>query len=125
MKSDIIRSREEEEKMKAVIDSYGRNHSGNLIQRFQEVSEFKNQLWRDKKLLLKFINQEYQKSPFVILELDPLVQLNEENQKIQTEELTLIGKFIRDFRQHKFMFKENAFDLFELANFIHEKKAAN
>ena len=43
-------------------------------------------------------------------------------EKVQTEELTLIGKFIRDFRQHKFMFKENTFDLFELANFIHEKK---
>ena len=122
MKNDILRSREEEERMRAVIESYGRNHSGDIIQKFQEVSEFKNQLWRDKKILLRFLHQQYQRAPFQHLELDSLIELSEENRNASTEQLTLIGKFIHEFKQEKHMFKEDTFDLFEIANFIHERK---
>jgi hypothetical protein len=91
------------------------------MEHFNRCIEEKNNLIMEKKVLLRFL--ELRNKQFGgLVDIATIDALLTQIRNQKAEDLTLIGNFIHEFKREKQLFKEDNFNLFEMVNFIHEKK---
>ena len=92
------------------------------MSQFKDLAELKNQLWKDKKILLRVLQETITKFPNENLTLNNVIDVVNEKQSLKASNLTAISQFIQNFKKEKNMLREDKFTLFDIANFIHDSK---
>ena len=94
-----------------------------MIEIYNKLCEEKEQLLLDRKVLVRFLELRNKRYPDTLIDLSTLSELMfQVLREDKSADLSLLGNFIHEFKREKQLFKEDQFNLFEMVNFIHEKK---
>jgi len=105
-------------------DMAGRPVEGeSLIEPYKRIIDDKDKLNFERKVLVRFLELRNKRNPDTLIDLYSLNQLMKQViLEEKSQDLTMLGGFIHEFKREKQLFKEDQFNLFEMVNFIHEKK---
>lgn len=94
-----------------------------IIDPYNRIIEDKDKLNFERKVLVRFLELRNKRNPDTLIELHSLNSLmNQVVLQEKSQDLTMLGSFIHEFKREKQLFKEDQFNIFEMVNFIHEKK---